>query len=218
MHRLVVELSTSDLGVVSPLQMVRAFEILHILRLEPKEFAALVRVVFESQPFAIEELFPNSQDAEVEHDLLEQGKDGSYTYFIKIKSKAGRQRPLRLSPLTAGGYLSVPFEVKEGRLKVTFLGTTKQVKGVIESLQKARMRHKVVSLTDAKVSPLSPLGQLTERQREVLTVAYRLGYYERPRRISSEQLAEKLKLSSSTFIAHRRKAEQRLLAQLVGEA
>ncbi len=48
------------------------------------------------------------------------------------------------------------------------------------------MKLKVVSLMDAKFSPSSPLQRLTEKQRDVLIKAYKLGYYDRPRKISSE--------------------------------
>jgi len=76
------------------------------------------------------------------------------------------------------------------------------------------MRFKVVSLTDARFSSDSPLNALTEKQRRVLSTAYRFGYYNLPRTIDSEQLARKLKLKRSTLVVHRRRAEHRLLAAL----
>lgn len=72
------------------------------------------------------------------------------------------------------------------------------------------MQAKVISLTDARVPPESPLAPLTERQRKVLITAYKLGYYDVPRRISSKDLAQRLDLVKSTFSAHIRKAEGRL--------
>jgi len=221
MRRLIVELSTKDLGTVSPFQNVKSFEILHILRVDPSEFAALVRVEFGDQATTMKDVFRQSRgrgDAKVEYELMEQEKERTYTYFLKIKSRAGRLRPQKLSVITAGGYLSVPFEVKDGRMKVTLLGNARQVKSALESLEKAHVRCKVVSLMDAKFSPSSPLGRLTGKQRAVLTKAYELGYYDRPRRISSEQLAKKLNIGKSTLVAHRRKAEQRILADILSES
>ncbi len=210
-----MDLALEELAPVSPLHRVKSFEFLHILRLDRSEFAALVRVEAENQDFTIEELFPASHDAEADHELLEHEEGGPFTYFIKIKSRAGRQRPLKLSPMTAGSYLALPFEVKNGKLRVTFLGNAKQVRGVLQSIEKARMHYRVVSLMDAKFSPNSPVARLTEKQREVLTKAYELGYYDRPRRISSEQLARRLNLAKSTLVAHRRKAERRLVAEVL---
>ncbi|MFC4551175.1 MULTISPECIES: bacterio-opsin activator domain-containing protein [Halorussus] len=61
------------------------------------------------------------------------------------------------------------------------------------------------------------LGDLTERQRSALEVAYRTGYFEWPRRSSGEEVADSLGVSSSTFHQHVRRAEQRLLAALFDE-
>jgi predicted DNA binding protein len=75
----------------------------------------------------------------------------------------------------------------------------------------------VVSLTDAKFPSNSPIGRLTDKQRRVLLTAYKLGYYDVPRRITAEKLARKLNLVKSTFSAHVRKAERRLLAEMLSE-
>jgi predicted DNA binding protein len=217
MRRLIVELPVEKLEPFSPIHRVESFEILHILRLTPDEFAGLVNVEFKGSPLEIEDLFPSSRNAEVTHELLEKN-NGAYTYFIASKSRAGLQHATRLSGIAAGSYISVPFEVKNGELKVSFLGNAKQMKRVLESLDRSKMRYRVISLSDAKLSPNSPLARLTRKQREVLAKAYELGYYDKPRRINSEQLAKKLDLAKSTVVAHRRKAERHLLAEVLGES
>ena len=73
-------------------------------------------------------------------------------------------------------------------------------------------------LTEANFSPDSLLSKLTEKQRKVLFAAYKLGYYDLPRRINSEKLAEKLNIGNSTLGEHLRKAERRLLIHILAEA
>ena len=53
--------------------------------------------------------------------------------------------------------------------------------------------------------------ELTEKQKQAMNLAIKQGYYNYPRKISIEQLAKLSKLSFSTFHAHLRKAEQKLL-------
>ena len=141
-----------SLNTTLPIQRLKSFEIVHILRLEPAEFCALVRVNFGNEPARIEDIFPTFHGAKFEHELLEEDK-GIYTFFIKISSRPGIKRPQELSQLISGGYLSTPFEVKDGRLKVSFLGTAKQIKGILKSLEKSPVKFKIVSLIDAKFSP-----------------------------------------------------------------
>jgi hypothetical protein len=217
MRRLIVESPLNELNTTSSIQRLKSFEIVHILRLEPAEFSALVRVNFGNEPARIEDVFPTFHDAKFEHELLEENK-GIYTFFIKISPRPRRKRPQELSQLTSGAYISTPFEVKDGKLKVSFLGTAKQIKGILKSLEKSSTKFKIVSLIDAKFSPSSPLQRLTEKQRDVLIKAYKLGYYDRPRKIGSEELARRVNLSKSTWVAHRRKAERRLLTEVLSES
>jgi DNA-binding CsgD family transcriptional regulator len=217
MRRLILEFSLKDLNPTSYLHKVKSFEIVHILRLEPDEFSALVKVNFGNNPSNIRELFPESSLAKVELELLEQSR-GTFTYFLKVTPAPGQVRPQVLSQLTSGGFLATPFEVRDGKMKTSFLGTAKQMRDILRSVDKTGMKYKVLSLSDAKFSPSSPLHRLTEKQREVLDKAYNLGYYDRPKKISSEELAKQLGLSKSTFVAHRRKAERRLLEEVLNES
>lgn len=59
-----------------------------------------------------------------------------------------------------------------------------------------------------------PLSDLTERQVEVLEAAYVGGYFENPRQISGEDLAESFDISGSAVYKHLRAAEKQLLDQL----
>lgn len=58
------------------------------------------------------------------------------------------------------------------------------------------------------------IERLTDRQHEVLEVAYRAGYFRWPRDSTAEEVAEMLDISRPTFHAHLRKAEANLLGEL----
>jgi predicted DNA binding protein len=59
------------------------------------------------------------------------------------------------------------------------------------------------------------LSILTDKQREIMAAAYRYGYYDIPTGISSERLAEKVNISKPTLIEHLRKAERRILTEIL---
>lgn len=58
------------------------------------------------------------------------------------------------------------------------------------------------------------LSSLTERQLEVLRMAYATGYFEWPRDVSTEDLAEHLDVNSSTTSQHLRLAIEGVLSEL----
>lgn len=62
----------------------------------------------------------------------------------------------------------------------------------------------------------SPLLKLTDKQLEVLLFAYKSGYFDNPRRITLRELAQILGLSPSTVKEHLRKAERKILEELIG--
>lgn len=57
---------------------------------------------------------------------------------------------------------------------------------------------------------------LTDRQREILTTAVDEGYYQTPRRVTHEEIADALSLNSSTVGEHLRKVEACVLPKMVG--
>ncbi|WP_254762628.1 helix-turn-helix domain-containing protein [Natrinema marinum] len=60
-------------------------------------------------------------------------------------------------------------------------------------------------------------SMLTDRQLEVVTRALEEGYFEWPRRIDSEELAEGLGISRTTMLEHLRKAQSKLLTSAIEE-
>jgi predicted DNA binding protein len=51
----------------------------------------------------------------------------------------------------------------------------------------------------------------------MLLTAYALGYYDVPRRISSDDLARHLDVDKSTIVEHLRKAERKLIGSIIAE-
>ncbi|SFR35286.1 helix-turn-helix domain-containing protein [Halorubrum sodomense] len=60
-------------------------------------------------------------------------------------------------------------------------------------------------------------GRLTDRQREVLRTAYRMGYFERPRDANARAVADALDISPSTFAEHLATAQRKLLKETLAE-
>lgn len=75
-------------------------------------------------------------------------------------------------------------------------------------------RQKDGPIEPMEVPEADPVAELTERQREVLEVALRAGYFDWPRGSTAEEVAESLGISSATLHGHLRKAERTLFDRL----
>jgi predicted DNA binding protein len=64
-------------------------------------------------------------------------------------------------------------------------------------------------------STIVDIGALTERQREVLSTAHELGYFEHPRDVSAAAVADELDIVASTFSEHLAAAQRNLLDELL---
>jgi len=215
MRRLILEISAKELSKfgleMGSFEKIKSLDFLHFLRQDPEEFAVISRIEFKDGSCGIEDLLAGGFF--VEAQILEQENSRTYTVFLK----GGPSLSSILDYLGLDGYLFPPLEISGSKLTFSFLGSAQQVGEFIKKITALEIRHKVVLLTEANFSPDSPLNKLTEKQREVLIAAYKLGYYDIPRRINSEKLAKKLNIGNSTFGEHLRKAERRLLINTLAE-
>ncbi len=213
MRRLVVELPFEELiDTSSPnafFDHLASLEVLYLLRIDREETSGIVRLRLKNGVRSLEQL---AAEGGVETAVLEN-RDGTYTCFLRI---TGESALSDIDLLEGGGYFVTPTEIREGRLRLTFVGTAAQVRAFLGKLGSAGVHREVVSVSDARFAPDSALALLTEKQRRVLVAAFEQGYYDRPRRTSSQKLARMLNMSSSTLVDHRLKAERRVLTAVLG--
>lgn len=149
-------------------------------------------------------------------ETLYMDRDGSAVVFIRGKPVVGVPRGLvgmdpnrlRRNVVTLGP----PEFVDVDNMRLQFLCKDEEVPKILGFYQGIKLAHKIVAISQLESTSGSDLSKLTSKQRQALLTAYSLGYYDVPRRTSSEQLAKRLKLGTSTFAEHLRKAERNLLA------
>lgn len=214
MRRVVIELSASELAefMHEPrLNEVELFEALSLLRMTQTEATFVARIKFRDPRINVGRYFSDPTDIV---QVLERENDGSYVCFMKGKMP---RQVSGVMGLVNSGYLSSPYEIRNGRVKIAYLGSTRVVKSLFGMIDRAGLHYKVLSLTDARFSSNSPLSKLTEMQQKVITSAFDMGYYDLPRRIESREMAKRLNMAEPTFVVHRRKAERKLLSEILEE-
>ena len=215
MRRITVELTGPDIINASGKShkfsdLVKSIDVVTFLKTTPHEIVEICRVQLNDQSMSITDAF-NHPGEEV--SVLQQETPDTYILFYKRRPI---RRLLTIVSSVPGGYLSTPYEVRDGKLRMTLLGNARSVKSFLKSLHKVGLHPRIVLLTDAVFSLNSQLDMLTEKQKTVIMDALRSGYYDVPRKIGSEALARKLRIREPTLVIHRRKAERKLLGQLLG--
>ena len=229
MRRLVVELYGKELERrvrESWYGNVRSIETVHLLKHDQSEIVGIWRLRLKDPLLRVEDCFKDYGEA-TEVQLLEvlgreeqaAGEEEGPAFLVMMRRKP---RPgLLLGDALAkpgGGYLFGPLSYKDGRIRFTFIGTQKDVKEILGNAEKRNLQYKVVSMTDADFAEDSLLNRLTDKQRRVLLLAYKLGYFDVPKKITSDELGARLHLTGSTVAEHLGKAERRLLDGIIGDS
>lgn len=223
MRRLVIELYGKELErrlESSPFAKMNSMELVHSLESDKSEDVEIWRLRPKNPDIKIEDCFKGdgvTKEVKVleREETPEDGKGPSYLVFLR---RANRPGLLFGHGTTAvSGYLYGPTRFKDGRLTLTFVGSQRQVKFILDGVEERGLGYRVVSLTNADLSEDSLLNRLTNKQRRVLLLAYKLGYFDVPKKINSDELGVRLHLTGSTVAEHLSKAEYRLLTAIVGE-
>ncbi|MFC4553446.1 MULTISPECIES: helix-turn-helix domain-containing protein [Halobacteriales] len=94
-------------------------------------------------------------------------------------------------------------------------GSQEELSAMLADLQAAGQNITLEKLQDYRIQE-TPMDVLTDRQHEVLDVAYELGYYDVPRKSSTAEVAADLGVDDSTVSEHLQRAEHNLLESLLG--
>ena len=212
MRRIIVDVPRGDLARfegIPNLEAVESFRVVHQFRFDRTIVAGICAVKFRSDRLSPTSLVGNAGIAKVE--LLSRLNDGAFLVYFEGRPTAAWGRLVA----STGGHLHPPFELTPKAWRISVVGTSRQLDLFLAKLRSLRIRYGVRSVGVAEFGDQSPLSALTRRQRDVLSTAYRLGYYEVPRRADSARVARSLHLAKSTTVEHLRKAEKRLLDRLL---
>lgn len=129
----------------------------------------------------------------------------------------------RYSPTYGPGVFPIePVYIDHNGQEVWTLGSWKKEE-LVKISQLAEKYHKEVLLKfkQSKVkyaSILNVLPNLSEKQKQAMDLAIRAGYYNFPKKIRLIELANEMKVSYSTFQAHLKKAEKKLIPHIFRKA
>jgi predicted DNA binding protein len=110
---------------------------------------------------------------------------------------------------------TTPFYVSEMRHTYSVIGDDDSLRRYVELIKRIIGKIEKMSFTRSAYQRHDILSVLTDKQRDILVTAHTYGYYDYPRRMNSERLSERVDVCRSTMVEHLRKAEGRLLGEIL---
>ena len=130
----------------------------------------------------------------------------------KVQTLLKRREYAELRELfTSDIFIDLPFTLSEETVVMSFTADNETIKKFLQYTE-VLGEIKSIAFQPATFSEYNILSCLTERQKEVITTAKKSGYYELPRKTTTDDLSKKLGISAATTIEHLRKAENRIIS------
>ena len=152
----------------------------------------------------------------VEYAISTCPDESFYLYVRDRLSETGRGI---VDAVTAAGLVGVsPVAFRaDGRMELTLVGPGETVQRALDAVPDG-IGVDVREVGEYANHRFEPSAALTDRQFEAVVAAVDCGYYESPREGSTAEVAERLDCSAGTAAEHLRKAEARVMRDLVGDA
>jgi len=114
--------------------------------------------------------------------------------------------------------LEFPIIFDGDKCKLSLVGTPDEMQNIIMAAKENGWTLKILSVEQYDPHISSALNMLTEKQSAILQLAYRSGYFDRPRKITAEKLARKVGLHKSTLLEHLHKAQKRVIGNVIEQS
>ncbi len=194
-------------------------EILRVYAFQPKERMLLVRVVRTGPPWSAEAIDRNRASLRRRYrlrdfEILEVGTDGR-TYVALLRQENPGILEDLLDELGAGVTPIPPTILGRETATLSFVADDRAEKRVLSLLDGLGIRW-TLRARRAVRTPRSPgEGGPTARQRELLSLAWNLGYFDIPARADLARLAALTGLSRNTVSQHLRRGMRHVLREWV---
>jgi len=133
---------------------------------------------------------------------------GKNTYLFMIKTV---DCPCRSTTLAEHNLLEVTMKDDNSMRWVLLFDSHKELRKLLRILKTHGIEYEIEKIQHRMDNII-----LTFRQREVIELAYKLGYYDIPRRITLEELSEILDISPRAVSEILRRAEKKILERVLG--
>ena len=203
-----------DLKLLNFHPSIKFIEVLEIFQYHRMRFFILERITLKDHVIDVEEVIKKAYDPTL-FQIIEQ-KGNEVLCILKLRRDSGFW-PKDLSgnwtiipPIIIDEQFVYETLLIRDNFEEVFQNYSKFLKGLeILAFNKIQdINEQLDYQTQQILGNIQPIPHFSERQREIALYAARHGYYQTPKKIKADALAEKFNISVSALNTHLRKAEQ----------
>ena len=213
MRKLIVELKVDEsmLEILDfLLDKVESIELIELIKLDFEQRVKMgIAALNMKEGYTIEDIdFPDFME------FLTVLKQEGNRYIVLSKVKFYKKFIGLAKKFNIDIIWDTPSIFTKNKMTLSVIGNEENLKKFLDVI-KHLGEIKSISFTKATFNEQSILSCLTEKQKEIIIAAKKNGYYNYPRNITSDQLSQKVGLSKPTVIQHLRKAEKRIITNIL---
>lgn len=116
-----------------------------------------------------------------------------------------------------GSHFDYPIVFENDALTFNMVGSQEDFHTFVTDASEKGWGLEILSVCDYNPHVSGIFDILTPRQKKILLESYRQGYFDLPRKINANDLAEKMGMHKTTLLEHIHKAEKRLIGHLLAQ-
>ena len=197
------------------LEKIESYELIEILKIDLEQgIKILLMNITLKDGFNIHDLeIPTGYT-----QILSVIKSEGNSHIVLLKGQLPMEKFKELVPDAKKFDLNIiwttPTVFNKEKMIISAIGIESELKKFLESWKELAVIKKL-SFQPADFELHNVLSCLTDKQKDILVKAKKWGYYDYPRKIDSEKLSRRVGISKSTTIEHLRKAENRLITNIL---
>jgi predicted DNA binding protein len=192
------------------LDKIESIELLELLKIDfEKRIKMAIAAFIMKEDYKIEDI-KMPEIVEIFNVLQKNGN----RYICLIKVKYFKSLSSLAKKFNIDIIWDTPSIFTKDKMIVSVTGNEENLKKIHKLFKQVGTVNKI-SFVKSLYNEQSILSCLTDKQREILIAAKKNGYYSYPRKINSQELSKKIGLSKPTVVQHLRKAEVRLVSNLL---
>ncbi len=190
-----------------------ALESLRVLDVLKIDFAKGIKAFVAEMEFTEGHTLDDFRDQE-NMEIINVLKEENNKCTVIVKGHVPDQLKKMMREFDLDLIWDAPMLLSKERVTFSAIGDQKNIKKFLDVLKLIGDVGNV-SFTKGTFKDHDILSVLTDKQKEIVIEAMRSGYYDYPKRINSEELSKKVGVSKATLLEHLRKAEGRLLKNIM---